>query len=97
MKVIIAVGFIICAASSVYADEGANAFLQAYSTMDKAGAQVLSDYKRHVEAICQRDVSMDELQKFQGEKEFVYLTGLLTLSDTSNPDYQKVISSIPCE
>lgn len=97
MKIIIAVVVLTCAASSVYADEGANAFLQAYSTMDKTGAQVLSDYKRHVETNCQRDVSMDELQKFQGEKEFVYLTGLLTLSDTSNPDYQKVISSISCE
>lgn len=97
MKVIIAVVIIICAASSVYADERANAFLQAYSTMDKTGTQVLSDYKRHVEANCQRDVSMEELQKFQGQKEFANLAGLLTLSDTSNPDYQKVISSIPCE
>ncbi len=97
MKVIIAVVAIICVAFSVYADEGANVFLQAYSTIDKTGGQVLSDYKRHVEANCQRDVSMDELQKFQGEKEFAHLSGLLTLSDTSNPDYQKVISSIPCE
>lgn len=97
MKVIIAVVVIICAASSVYADERANAFLQAYSTMDSKGAQVLSDYKRHVEFNCQRDVTTEDLERFQKNSKFAYLTGLLTLSNTSNPDYQKVISSIPCE
>lgn len=86
----------LCAVSA-HAGDDIDTIFQAYSTMDKSEYQILIDYRKHIRSICKRDITLEEIKKFQKSGEYAFLVSTFTLQGASSPDYKATISSIGCE
>lgn len=93
--VLLIVGML-CAVSA-HAGDDIDTYLKSYSTMDKSGYQILTDYREHIRSVCKRDITHEEIEKFQKSGEYAFLLSTSTLQGSSSPDYKTTISSIGCE
>lgn len=94
-NLVLAAVIVLCAVNAS-ADNKIDAFLDAYSTMDKNGYQILRDYRAQVNLTCKRDVTMKEIDIFQKSPEYSMLIASLTTSSPNNPDYKNTIKSLGC-
>lgn len=94
-NLILAASIVLCSTNAI-ADNKVDAFLTAYSTMDKSGYQILSDYREQVNLTCKRDVTIEEIEAFQKSREYATLSALVTVAGRNITDYKNILQSLVC-
>lgn len=92
----IVIGLFFLGSSLVVAAGDVDTFLTAYSTMDKSGFQVMTEYRSQMQTKCSRDVSVEELKKFSNTPLYMRLVALRTTGLSSGPEYQTALASVSC-
>lgn len=96
MKWIVIGMFFLGSSFSVVAGD-VDAFLAAYSSMDKTGYQVLSDYRSHIQSKCARDVTVEELKVFSKTPVYMKLLALRTMNSDATPEYKTTLATVSCK